>query len=96
MLLAQEADFVVFWGLCEEVEALCGMCTRERRLKECRECMGVLKMCIFVLPLAYRLLQLLAKARKHAQIRLLRQQQRSTDLAPAEVLPYARTHNATS
>ena len=35
MLLLEEADFDVFWGLCEEVEALCGMCTRERRLEEC-------------------------------------------------------------
>ena len=52
MLLLEEADFDVFWGLCEEVEALCGMCTRERRLEECWGCMGVLKMCIFVLPLA--------------------------------------------
>ena len=86
----------VFWGLCEEVEALCGMCTRERRLKECRKCMGVLKMCIFILPLAYRLLHLLAKPPKHDEIRLLRQQHRSTVFASAGVLPYARTRNATS
>ena len=35
MLLAQEADFDVFGGVCERLEALCGMCARERRLEEC-------------------------------------------------------------
>ena len=35
MLLLEVADLGVFWGLCEEVEALCGMCARERRLGEC-------------------------------------------------------------
>ena len=32
MLLAQQADLGVFWGLCEEVEALCGMCAQDGRL----------------------------------------------------------------
>ena len=30
--LAQQADLGVFGGLCEELEALCGMQARERRL----------------------------------------------------------------
>ena len=32
--LAQQADLGVFGGLCEELEALCGMQARERRLMQ--------------------------------------------------------------
>ena len=96
MLLLEEADLRVFWGLCEEVEALYGMRARERRLGEYWGCMEVLKMCIFVLPHAIHRLHLLAKAQKHAQIRLLQQLHRSTDFAPAAIRPYACTNNATS
>ena len=35
MLLLEEADLGVFWGVCERLEALRGMCARERRLGEC-------------------------------------------------------------
>ena len=93
--LAQQADLGVFGGLCEELEALCGMQARERRLEECCGCMGVLKMCIFVLPHVVLRLQLLAKAPQHAQIRLLRQLRRSTDFASAALFPCTHAHNAT-
>ena len=46
MLLLEEADLGVFWGVCERLEALCGMFARERRLGEYWGCMEVLKMCI--------------------------------------------------
>ena len=71
MLLAQQADLGVFWGLCEEVEALCGMCVRDRRMEEHCACIDVLKLCIFDLLLTSSRLLLLAKAPRHAQIRLL-------------------------
>ena len=74
--LAQQADCDVFWGVCERLEALCGMRARERRLGEYWACVAVLKLCFFDLLLASSRLHLLANAPKHPQIRLLRQQHR--------------------
>ena len=92
---AQQADLGVFGGLCEELEALCGMHARERRLGKCYGCMGVLKIWFFVLPHVVLRLQPLANALKHTQIRLLRQQSRSTDFASAAIVPYVHAHNTT-
>ena len=79
--------------LCEEMEALRGMRRRKRRLREYWACVAVPKLCIFDVLLASSRRLLLAKAPKHAQVRLLRQQHRSTDFASATILPYARTQN---
>ena len=69
--LAQQADLGMFSGLCEEVEARSGMRAREKRLEEYWVHVRILKTRIFVLPLGYRRLHLLANAPKHAEIRLL-------------------------
>ena len=95
MLLAQQADFGVFCGLCEEVEAVRGMRERKQRLREYWACVSVLKLCVFDLLLASSRLLLLANAPNHPEIRLLRQQHRSADFAPAILLPCPRAHNAT-
>ena len=65
MLLAQQLDFGVFWGLCKEQGALYGMRARERRLGEYWACVAVLKLCVFDLLLASSRLLLLANAPKH-------------------------------
>ena len=96
MLLAQQADFGVFWGVCEEVEALCGMRARKRRFGEYCACVAVLKLCVFDLLLASSRLLLLANAPKHPEIRLLRQLRRSTDFASPAFLSCAHAHDATS
>ena len=57
--------------------------------------MRVLIMCIVDLLLAFHLLYALANTPKHAQIRLLRQQQPITDFASATNFPYTHTNNAT-
>ena len=92
MLLAQQADFGVFCGLCEEVEALRGMRERKQRLREYWACMAVPKLCIFDVLLASSRRLLLAKAPKHAQVRLLRQQHRSSDFAQTMRLSCTRTN----
>ena len=96
MLLAQQADLRVFGGVCEEVEALCGMRARKRRFGEYCACVAVLKLCVFDLLLASSRLLLFANAPKHPQIHLLRKQHRSTDFALAAFLPCAHAHDATS
>jgi len=95
MLLAQQADFGVFCGLCEEVEALRGMRERKQRLREYWAYVAVLKLCVFDLLLASSRLLLLANAPNHPEIRLLRQQHRCSGFAPAILLPCPRAHNAT-
>ena len=95
MLLAQQADFGVFCGLCEEVEAVRGMRERKQRLREHWACVAVLKLCVFDLLLASSRLLLLTNTPKHPEIRLLRQLCRSTDFALAAFLPCAFAHNTT-
>ena len=94
--LAQQADLGVFWGVCERLEALCGMRARERRLGDYWTCAAVLKLCVFDLLLASSRLHLLANAPKHHQIRLLRQQHRRTNFASPAFVSCTRAHNATS
>ena len=94
--LAQQADLGVFWGVCERLEALCGMRARERRLGEYWACVAVLKLCVFDLLLASSRLLLLAKAPKHPKIQLLRQQNPSTVFTPAAFLSCAHTQDTTS
>ena len=79
-----------------EVEALHAIYAREITLRKYWAYIAMLKLCIFDLLRASSHLHLLAKAQKHAQIRLLQQLQRSTDFASAAIRPYARTSNATS
>ncbi len=82
--------FERIWGLCEEVEALRGMRGRKRRLREYWACMAVLKLCIFDLLLTSSRLLLLAKAPRHAQIRLLA----SSIVAPALRQPCSSSMHA--
>ena len=96
MLLAQQADLGVFWGLCEEVETLHAIYARERKLGKYWACIAVLKLCIFDLLRASSRLLLLAKAPKHPKIQLLRQQNPSTVFAPAAFLSCAHTQDTTS